>query len=282
VVEELRLNPVAKKLSDLLGRSVKKLNDCVGREVENAILEMQPCDIILLENIQFNPGENKKDLNFVKTLAGYADIFILEAFGQSHRDYASITGIQDYLPSAAGFLLEKEITILTNLIENPKRPLISIIGGKKVETKEKLIDTISRMSDAVLIGGLIEKEIKERGIKLQYPNKIIFPLDKIGGGKDIGEKTIKLFKEKIGQAKTIFWNGPFGKIEEEEFQKGTKEIAKAIIESGAFSVVGGGETVEFINKLGIGDKFNYISTGGGAMLDFICDGSLIGIDPLKK
>jgi len=282
VVEVLRLNPVAKRLSQLTGRQVLKLNDCEGKEVEETIARMQPGDMILLENIQFNPGENAKDLNFAKTLASYADVFILEAFGQAHRDYASITGIQNYLPSAAGFLLKKEIEVLSDLLKNPARPLLSLIGGKKVETKTKLIDTISEISDWVLISGLIDKELKEKNIGLKYPEKIIEPVDDTNRGEDIGPKTIELFREKIGQARTIFWNGPVGMIEKEEFSKGTREIADAIIKSGAFSVVGGGETVEFINKIGLSDKFNHVSTGGGAMLDFICDGKLAGVEALKQ
>jgi len=135
---------------------------------------------------------------------------------------------------------------------------------------------------------LIKEEIDEKGIFLKYPEKIISPVDRVDSnpptaqqGCDIGPKTINLFKEKIALAKTIFWNGPLGKIEEEEFQKGSKEIAQAIIESGAFSVAGGGETVEFINNLGLTEKFNHLSTGGGAMLDFIVDGKLVGIEALR-
>jgi phosphoglycerate kinase len=281
VVEELRLDPIAERLSELTGQQVLKLNDCEGKEVGEVIAKMQPGDIVLLENIQFNPGENAKDLNFAKNLAGYADIFILEAFGQAHRDYASIAGIQNYLPSAAGFLLEKEIEVLTDLMKNPVRPLLSLVGGKKVETKIGLIDTISEISDWVLISGLIDKELKEKNIGLKYPEKIVEPVDDTNKGEDIGPKTIERFRKKIEQAKTIFWNGPFGLAEKEESSRGTREIADAIIKSGAFSVVGGGETVEFINKIGLSDKFNHVSTGGGAMLDFICDGKLAGVEALK-
>ena len=280
VVEELRLDPIAERLSKLLSRRVVKLDDCVGKEAKGAIEKMRPGDVILLENIQFNPGEITKDLNFAKTLASYADIFVLEAFGQAHRDYASITGIPNYLPSTPGFLLEKEIKILTDLTKNPQRPLISIIGGKKVETKTKLIDAVSEISDWVLISGLIEKDLKEKNIKLKYPSKIISPVDSVNTF-DIGPETIKIFQEKIIKAKTIFWNGPFGKIEEEKYRKGTKAIVETIIKSGAFSVAGGGETVEFINQMGLIDKFSHISTGGGAMLDFIADGKLVGIEVLK-
>ncbi|HDZ54734.1 MAG TPA: phosphoglycerate kinase [Candidatus Nealsonbacteria bacterium] len=281
VVEELRLDPIAVRLSELLFLSVKKLEDCVGKIVETEIEKMKPGEAILLENVQFHPGERKNDLEFAKTLAGYADIFIMEAFGQAHRDYASIASISKYIPSGAGILLEREINNLEKLLEDPSRPLVAIVGGKKVKTKTKLIDKISENADFVLIGGLIQKELEEKNIKLKYPEKIIKPVDKIGGGQDIGPETIKLFQEKISLAKTIFWNGPLGRIEEKSFSKGTEEIAKAIAQSRAFSVAGGRETVEFIGKLDLTSKFTHVSTGGGAMLTFLSGEKLPGIEALK-
>jgi phosphoglycerate kinase len=280
VVENLRLTPIQNRLMEYLDVSVTKAPDCVGEEIEEWINEMHPGEILLLENVQFNPGEKKNDPNFAKVLASYADIFILEAFGQAHRNYASIIGIPKYLPSGIGFLMKKEIEALTKLRENPVKPLISIIGGAKVGTKVKFIDKILDKADWVLVNTLIKNELKEKNIKLKYPQKIIEPIDEIKE-KDIGPKTINLFKEKIAPAKTVLWAGPLGKIEEKPFQKGSEEIAKAIIESDAFSVAGGGETVEFINKIGLTEKFNHLSTGGGAMLDFIVDGKLVGIEALK-
>ena len=281
VVEGLRLTSVQDRLMEYLDLSVTKAPDCVGPEIEKWMKEMQPGEILLLENIQFNPGEKKNDQNFAKTLASYADIFIMEAFGQAHRNYASIASIPKYLPSGAGLLLEKEIEVLTNLMESPEKPLLAIIGGKKVETKVNLIDKISEISDFVLIGGLIKKEIEQKKIKLKNPQKIISPVDNILTF-DIGPKTIEYFKEKISKAKTIFWNGPLGMTEKEEFAKGSKEIAKAIIESGAFSIIGGGEIIEFINRIGLIDKFSHVSTGGGAMLAFLAGEKLPGIEALRS
>jgi len=280
VIESLKLTPVQNKLMEYLDISITKSQNCIGPEIEKWIGKMQPGEILLLENIQFNPGEKENDQNFAKTLASYADIFIMEAFGQAHRNYASIVSIPKYLPSGIGFLFKREIEALTKLRENPEKPLILIIGGAKVETKVKLIDKISEISEWVLIGNLLQKEINEKNIQLKYLQKVIEPVDNVEG-KDIGLQTINLFKEKIKKAKTVFWAGPLGKIEEPKFQKGSKEIAQAIIESGAFSVVGGGETVEFINKIGLTEKFNHLSTGGGAMLDFLADGKLVGIEALK-
>jgi phosphoglycerate kinase len=190
-----------------------------------------------------------------------------------------VVGIPKHLPSSAGFLLEKEIEIFTNLMERPQTPLVGIIGGSKVETKVKLIDRISEIADLILVGGLMEKEIEEKNIQFKNPQKIIKPIDHILTF-DIGPKTVNLFKENIKKAKTVFWSGPLGKIEEEKYRVGSREIAQAIIHSGVFSVVGGGETMEFINMLGLSSRFNHISTGGGAMLTFLSGEKLPGIEAL--
>ena len=214
-------------------------------------------------------------------MAQKGDIYINDAFGACHRDHASIVGVPKFLPSGAGFLLEREIACLTKLGTNPDKPLVAVIGGAKVETKVRVINKISEKANFVLISGLIGKGVVGQKIALKYPKKIVFPIDETGGGKDVGPETIKLFKEKIAQAKTIFWNGPLGKIEDKEFVLGTEEIAKAIAESRAFSVVGGGETVEFITKLGLVEKFSHVSSGGGAMLAFLSGEKLPGLQALK-
>jgi len=257
-VKELKLEPVSKRLAELLGQKIE-----------------------LLENLRFNPGEESNDENFAKELAKKGDIYINDAFGACHRAHASIVGVPKFLPSGAGFLLEKEVECLTRLSTNPEKPLVAVIGGAKVETKVAVIDKISEKADFILVSGLIGKGVIGQKIALKHPEKIVFPVDETGGGKDVGPKTIKLFKEKISQAKTIFWNGPLGKIEEEAFAIGTKEIAEAIAESNAFTVVGGGETVEFITKLGLMGKFGHVSSGGGAMLAFLSGEKLPGLEALK-
>jgi len=280
VVETLRLTPVQDRLMEYLDVSVTKASDCVGPEIEKWLTEMQSGEILLLENLRFHKEEEENDEKFAQELSKLADIYINDAFGASHRNHASIVGVPKFLPSGAGLLLEKEIQVLSDLIEKPRKPLVAIIGGAKVETKVKLIDRISEVADFVLIGGLVKKAIKGESIQLKYPQKIVEPVDETGGGKDIGLRTINLFKEKISKAKTIFWNGTLGLAEEEEFAHGSREIAKTIIESGAFSVVGGGETVEFITKLGLTEKFNHVSTGGGAMLAFLSGEKLPGLEAL--
>lgn len=281
VAANLRLKPVQERLNKYLKKDVSMAPDCVGEAVEKMVAKMDWGDILLLENLRFNPGEEANDEEFAKNLAKLADIYINDAFGACHRQHASLVGVAKFLPSGAGLLLEKEISVLTDFIKHPQKPVVAIIGGKKVETKAVLIDKISAFSDFVLVGGLLEKEIKAKDIKLKYPEKIIDPVDEIGGGKDIGPVTIALFKEKIAGARTVFWNGPVGLTEDEQFQKGTKEIAKAIAESNVFSIVGGGETVDFLEQIGLADKFFHVSTGGGAMLQFLSGEKLPAIEILQ-
>ncbi len=275
-VESLRLTPIQNRLMEYLDVQVSKAPDCVGKEIEKWSREMQPGEILLLENLRFHKEEEENNEGFAKELAKLGDIFINDAFAVCHRNHASIVRIPKYLPSGAGFLLEKEVKILSQIIKKPKKPLIVIIGGSKVEDKAKMAERLSEIADFSLLGNLIAKEIKEK-----KSEKILHPIDN-KKNRDIGEKTIKIFKEKIFKAKTIFWAGPLGKIEEKKYQKGTKEIAKAIIDSGAFSVAGGGETVEFINKIGLIEKFNHVSVGGGAMLAFLAGEKLPGLEALKN
>jgi len=281
VVENLRLNKVKEIIEKLLRQPIFKTQDCVGKEVKEKIISIKEGDILLLENLRFHEEEEKGDLNFAKELSSLGDIYINEAFSACHRAHASIVGVANFLPAGAGFLLEGEVEYLNEILGNPKKPMVAIIGGKKVETKAKFINRISELCKWVLISGLIEKEIREKKIKLNNPEKIIKPVDEIGGGLDIGSETVKLFREKIIEAETIVWNGPLGRIEEKEFRKGTEEVVQAIIDSKVFSVVGGGETVEFIRDLKLLDKFSHVSTGGGAMLAFLAGDKLPGIEALK-
>jgi len=281
VVESLRMNSVQNRLMEYLDVSITKTPDCLGPEIVKWTHEMQLGEILLLENLRFHQEEKENDEGFVQKLTKLGDIYINDAFGVCHREHASIVGVPKFLPSGIGLLLEKEIKTLTELSQHPKKPLVAIIGGVKMATKVKLIDKISEVADFVLISGLVKKAIKGESIQLKYPQKIIEPVDETGEGKDIGPETINLFKEKISSAKTILWNGPLGLIEKEEFSRGTAEILRAIIKSKAFSVVGGGETVEFIAKLGLTEKFGHISTGGGAMLAFLSGEKLPGLEALK-
>jgi phosphoglycerate kinase len=280
VVENLRLNPVQDWLMQYLDFSIFKTQDCIGSEVKKWVDNIKAGDILLLENLRFHKEEEENDVSFAKELASFGDIYVNEAFSVSHRKHSSVVGIPKYLPSAAGFLFEKEINILKELVENPKRPLTVIIGGKKAESKAKLIEKFSKVADWVLVSGLIQKEINDKGLKFTHQEKIISPEGNLMA-PDINQETVKIFTEKINFSKTVFWNGPLGKTEEDEYVFGSKSIAEAIINSGAFSVAGGGETLQFINKLGLAEKFSHVSSGGGAMLDYLADGELPGLTALN-
>jgi len=273
------LQPVAEKLSELLGVEVAITDDCIGQDAEKKVSELKGGQVLLLENVRFHMGESQNSDEFAKNLSALGEIYINEAFSVCHRAHASIIGVPKYLPHGAGLLLEKEIENLSKILKNPKRPLVAVIGGKKAGTKAKFIENISEIADAVLVGGLIKKEIEEEKITFENPKKIISPVNDLQA-LDIDEKTIEIFKEKILKAKTIIWNGPFGRFEDEKFKNGTLQIAKAIVESNAFSVVGGGETVEFLKKEGMIDQFSHVSTGGGAMLDYLSGEELPGLKAL--
>lgn len=278
------LKPIAKKLEKLLNKKVKFINDCVREKTQKGIDKMKAGEITLLENLRFHKGEENNDLEFAKELSKLGDIYINDAFAVCHREHASVVGIPKFLPAGKGILLERETRVLQKIMRNPEKPLIAIIGGAKVGTKCKLINKISENADFVLVGNLLRDQIKQKNLKLKFPEKIIFAIDGIVSDKkelDIGVKTIKIFKEKITKAQTIFWNGPLGKIEEKKFTKGSLAIADAIIKSGAHSIAGGGETIAFLKQQGLIDEFDYISTGGGAMLKFLSGEQLPGLLALE-
>jgi len=277
IVEELRLDPVAKHLQELIHQKVTKLNEAIGERVEREIDSLKEGEILMLENIRFYPGEQKNDPDFAKSLAKLGQVFINEAFSVSHRPHASVIGLPKYLPSGVGFLFEKEVRVLENFLKNYKKPLVALVGGRKVKDKAPLVEKFSEMGDWVLVNRLIWKEIQEGKVKIKVGKNVLFPIDEKDGGLDIGPKTIKLFREKILEAKTIFWNGPFGKIEDKRYIEGTKKLAEAILESKAFSLIGGGETIELTNQLGITQKFSFASTGGGALLKFLAGEKLPGL-----
>ncbi len=280
VIPTLTLDRVKEKIEQLLGIAIVKSEDCIGERIAKQSLSLAPGQILLLENLRFHNEETGNNPEFAKELSKNGDIYINDAFADCHRDHASIVAITNYLPSGAGLLLQNEIDNLNKILENPKKPLAAIIGGAKVQTKYKFIDSICATADVVLINGLIKKEIQDTHITFACPEKIISPVDS-EDTFDIGPETIKIFTEKILPAKTVVWNGPFGKFENPQFKKGTLAIAKAIIKSGAFCVVGGGETIEFLDKEGMIDEFSHVSTGGGAMLAYLGGEKLPGLKVLE-
>ncbi len=232
-------------------------------------------NIEFLDNLRLNEGEEVNSQSFSKELASLADIYINDAFGVCHRKHASIVGITKYLPSGAGLLLEKEMKVLSMILKNPKYPLTAIIGGAKIQSKAKVIKNFLKIADNVLIGGKIGFDLKEKSAKLYIPvdynNKL-----------DIGPKTIKIFQEIIKKSKMIVWAGPMGKFEDSLYEKGTKKIAKEIANSKAFKVAGGGDTINALRKYRLRDKFDHVSTGGGAMLAFLAEEKLPGLVALEK
>jgi phosphoglycerate kinase len=278
------LNQIISDTEKILGYKINFVSDCIGSEVGNALSGIKKDEIIMLENVRFYPeeGDVEKgtayDEEFAKKLSIGFDLFINDAFSQSHRDQASITGVMKYLPSYAGFQLQKEVDAMEKIKNNYSQPAIAIIGGAKIETKLPVIKFFEKKYDFVLVGGKIANEAKDQAIT--FSEKVILPDDYIGERLDIGPKTIEKFKHIINQAKTIVWNGPMGKFEEAEYSVGTKEILKAVLASSAFTLVGGGETLEILEEENAIEKIGFVSTGGGAMLEYLGGGKMPGIEIL--
>lgn len=231
----------------------------------------------LLENLRFNPGEEGEDWDFAKKLSQEGSIYVNESFATSHRKAASITILPKILPAYAGFRFIEEIKNIKKFLHNPPRPFVAIVGGAKVETKKPFIKKLADLADVVLVGGklALEEEINISGV--------LCPYDYVDN-KDIGPKTIKEWGDVILKAKSIVWAGPLGAFEESKYQNGTKEIINLIheaVKNKAFALAGGGDTVSAINKFGAFDFFSFVSTGGGAMLDFIVNETLPGIEALN-
>ena len=304
------LRPVAEYLGTQIEAEVKFAEDCIGEAAEKAADRLEPGQVLVLENTRFHAGEKKNDPEMAKQLASLADLYVNDAFGSAHRAHASTAGVADYLPSAAGFLLEKEIKYLGNAIAEPERPFVAILGGAKVSDKIGVIENLLTKADQILIGGgmantffkaqgyemgdsLVEEDVlgTAKALLDTAAGKLILPVDMVianafeadadaqvlpvgdvpAGWRvlDIGPRSVEIFGEVIQQAKTIVWNGPMGVFEFEKFARGTFEVARLVAESGATSIVGGGDSVSAIKKSGLEDKITHISTGGGASLEML-------------
>ena len=234
--------------------------------------------IMLLENLRFWPGETENSQEFAKQLANLADIYVNEAFGNSHRNHASMVSLPSLLPHAAGIHLAKEIEELTKILNGPNKPFVAIIGGAKIETKLPLVEHLAKIADFVLVGGELPKAIENLKLKIEnFEHVIVAKLTE--DGKDISEESIKQFTDVIASAETVVWNGPLG-LFEEGYDKGSIAVARAIVDSPAYEVVGGGETVEFLAKNNLLSKFTFVSSGGGAMLEFLSGKELPALEAL--
>ena len=232
-------------------------------------------NLVLFENVRFYKEEGEPNEEFAKKIASQFDIYVNEAFAMCHRNEASVSLVPKFLPSYAGFTLMKEYEILTTVLTNPKRPLIVLMGGAKVETKLPVVENMAKIADKTLIGGKISLELN-----LSLPN-IINAKDWVDN-KDIGQETISSFKEEISKAGTIIWNGPMGMFENPPYDMGTNEIAKAVATSSAFKIIGGGDTISAIAKADLLDKIDFVSTGGGAMLTLLSGKLMPGISALES
>jgi phosphoglycerate kinase len=273
-----------RQLSDdverIIGVKTKFTGDCIGEKVKNYLEELNFEEVLLLENVRFYSGDESNDEELSKKMAENFDIFVNDAFSVCHRDQASVTGVTKFIPSYAGLWLQKEISEMEKVKNNFSRPAVAIIGGAKIETKLPVIKFFEGIYDYVLVGGKIANEVIDE--KIKFSEKVILPEDYIDDRMDIGPKTVENFKKIISGTKTIVWNGPVGKFEEEKYANGSKEVLKAVIDSRAYSLVGGGETLEILEKNDALDKISFVSTGGGAMLEYLGGGKMPGIEALEN
>lgn len=233
----------------------------------------------VLENLRFDPREETNDENYAKELAGMADVYVNEAFASCGGEHASIVGVPKLLPHYAGFRLAKEVEVLSNMTSNPKRPMLAIIGGAKLETKIPVISKMAEVADNVIVGGKLLTEYSVSSI--QYSEKVI-TLQLIENKKDCTLESIDNIQSLVTAAATIVWNGPVGIVEDLTYQVGTKRLAELVTASPAYKVVGGGDTIGFLDKLGLTDKFDWVSSGGGSMLKLLAGEELPGITALLK
>ena len=318
------LAPVAKHLGKLLGKRIAFAPDCIGPKAEAAAKALKPGKILVLENLRYHKEEEKNNMEFAEKLASLAELYVNDGFGVSHRAHASVEGVTHFLPSAAGFLLEKEIAYVGKAVTEPLHPFVAIIGGAKVSDKIGVINNLLDKVDTLIIGGgmantflvaqgyalgksLVEadkvelaKELiakaKAKGVNMLLPtdlvmaeafapdakhvNQEVAKLKQESMALDIGEKTRKVFAAALFNAKMVVWNGPMGVFEMDAFCKGTEAVAKAVARSKAISIVGGGDSVAAIEKLGLAKKISHISTGGGASLEYLEGKILPGVAAL--
>ncbi len=317
--------PVAKRLAELVPEhKVVFVNATRGKELEDAVSALEDGDILLMQNTRYEKGESKNDPELGAYWASLGDLYVSDAFGSVHRAHASTVGIPSHLPSAVGFLIEKELKYLGQALDDPKRPFVAVLGGAKVSDKIAVIDNLLKIADKVIVGGgmaytffkakgygvgtsLLEEDKVEiaKEFMAKGGDKLVLPVDTVVAnafddptdvktvacneipdgymGLDIGPKTVELFTKELAGAKTVFWNGPMGVFEKEQFATGTIGVCKAIAElDDCMSVIGGGDSASAAKNLGYADKFTHISTGGGASLEYMEGKELPGIAIIEE
>jgi len=323
---EFSMKPVAARLAELLGAEVIMAQDVVGESAQALAANLSEGEVLLLENVRFEKGETKNDPELSKQFAALAEVFVNDAFGSAHRAHSSTAGVADFLPAVCGYLMRKEIAFLGGALEDPKRPLVAILGGAKVSDKIGVIDHLLDLVDTLIVGGgmaytFFAAQGKSVGTSLCETDKFelalatlqkaeekgvrfLLPVDNTVGrafaadtefttlgvdephdgwmGLDIGPATRELFAEAIAGSGTVIWNGPMGVAEWENFAGGTIAIATAVAESGAISIIGGGDSAAAVKKLGFERKMSHVSTGGGASLEFLEGKELPGVTCLDE
>ncbi len=308
----LSLRPVAEVME------IPLAPDCIGSEVEEQVAQLGDGEALLLENLRFHPGETANDPEFVAALARLCDVYVNDAFGSAHRAHASTVGLARACNRrAAGYLLEREVEALSRVRDEPERPYVCILGGAKVSDKLGVLEALSKRADLIVIGGamaytfllaqgkpvgrsLVEpKQLETARRLLAGETEILLPVDHVVAAApdlassttneipedcaayDIGPLSVDAIRERLVEARTVFWNGPLGLFETEPFDRGTRAVAELIAQSSAFSVVGGGDSLAAIRLAGVGDRISHLSTGGGASLEFLEGRSLPGIEALE-
>jgi len=315
------LRKVADRLGELLDKAVPLAADCVGPDAEQAVAAMADGDVLVLENTRYHAEEEANDAAFSEQLARLGDCYVNDAFGTAHRAHASTAGVAEHLPSAAGFLIEKEVNYLSKATQSPEHPYVAVMGGAKVSDKIKVIRNLLDKVDVMLIGGamaytFLKHQGKDVGASLVEEDrldvaaellaaageKILLPVDHVCAqaidasaeartfddqipegwiGLDIGPKTAQIYAEKIKGAALVTWNGPLGYFEIDQFAEGTQSTARAMAECSGITIIGGGETAQAVERLGLQDKISHVSTGGGASLEFLAGDTLPGIAALE-
>ncbi len=275
VEEDLQLDPVAEYFSEHMGL-VHKSDQIIGDAVRETVKDLESCDILVLENLRFDPREKKNDPQFAEELASLADLYVNESFATCHRAHTSIIGVPKILPAYAGLQLEAEIKKLSAVREDPARPLVFIIGGAKVETKAVAVRNLSQYADKILLGGklMFEKSLEE------LPN-VIFPVDAVDT-YDVGAESVEFFKEELEGAGTVVWNGPLGKFEAPRYARGTRIIADFLSGINADIIVGGGDTLAALKQFGLREEMDFVSTGGGSLLEYLVGDTLPGLAVLEN
>ena len=321
VDDAYRTTPLAERLGELMGRPVRHLADCVGPSIEAAVTAMRDGEVVMLENVRFHRGETKNDPAFARQLAALGELYVNDAFGTAHRAHASTVGIAQYLPAVAGLLMEREITTLGRIMTDPPRPLVAIIGGSKISTKIGVLRSLLRRVDRLCIGGAMANTfLKAKGFQvgrslveddqlevarslLSSGATLVLPLDAVVAPEarpgvpaktvpvdavpaemkvlDVGPMTVERFLQTCDGAAAVVWNGPLGVYEVPPFDHGTDALAQGLAGSDAQTIIGGGDLVAALQKQHLAERMSFVSTGGGATLEFLEGKVLPGIAVLR-